>query len=89
MRVFLLLILFCGVLTMRGQYAPAAGEPGTTAISADSSVFSAWANFAEVQRGWINISDTTKGKASGGNAQAVTGKADNNIVALATEVLPS
>ena len=82
MRVFLLLLMFCGVLTMRGQYAPAAGKPGTTAIGADSSVFLAWASSAEIRRGWINISDTTKGKASYGNAQAVTGKADNNTVSL-------
>jgi hypothetical protein len=65
MRVFLLIVLFCGALTIKGQYAPAAGEPGTTAISADSSVFSAWATTAAIQRGWINIADTAKGKAIG------------------------
>ncbi len=42
-----------------GSFAPAAGQPGTTAIHMDSSAFQSWATGIEVQRGLINIADTS------------------------------
>jgi hypothetical protein len=40
-----------------GQFAPPAGQPGTTAIHKDSSAIVAWASGIEVVRGLINISN--------------------------------
>jgi len=64
------------------QYAPPAGEEGSTAIYVDSSVFVAWAWRCDVKRGWINISDTTLGEVSYGNNTDALGKADNSVVSL-------
>ena len=43
----------------QGPYAPAAGQPGSTAIHKDSSIINSWATGIEIARGWVNISDTT------------------------------
>src|ERR1044071_607874 len=52
-------LLFGG--TAFGQsFAPAPGEPGTTAIPMDSSCFVAWANGGTIVRGFIDINDTTE-----------------------------
>ncbi|MBE9467376.1 MAG: T9SS type A sorting domain-containing protein [Bacteroidetes bacterium] len=58
----LLLLLFLVPVTLLGQssFAPAAGEPGSTAIYKDSSVFKTWASQCLVNRGYINIEDTSK-----------------------------
>lgn len=53
-----LLVLFWGQLS--AQYAPGAGQAGTTAVAADSSAIVAWANSCSVIRGFINIEDTTQ-----------------------------
>ena len=42
------------------QFAPPAGQPGTTAIHKDSSAIIAWASGIEVSRGLINISDPSQ-----------------------------
>ncbi len=78
--------LFLSVLLIaaggRAQYAPPAGQEGSTAINVDSAVFVDWANQCDVQRGWVNIADTTLGKAGYGSPLSATGKADNNVVSL-------
>src|SRR5690554_4419820 len=52
---FLLILLR---LTLQAQsYPPAAGQMGSTAISADSPLFVAWATGVEVTRGLIDISN--------------------------------
>ncbi|OIP01789.1 MAG: hypothetical protein AUJ98_03185 [Bacteroidetes bacterium CG2_30_33_31] len=78
-------ILFISLLSAskcEAQYAAAAGQPGSTAIFQDSSIFYQWANFVEVKRGFMNIADTILGKASYGNELSAIGKADNNVVSL-------
>lgn len=40
-------------------YAPAAGETGTTAIAHDSTIIKSWATHVEIERGFVNISDTS------------------------------
>ena len=70
-----------------GQFPPAAGQPGSTAIHADSSCFVSWANNCIVERGYVNISDTNfsvggSNRASYGMPNDATGKADNNLVSL-------
>lgn len=54
------LALFVSGFSFAQSYAPPAGQAGTTAIHLDSSVFVAWATGINVQRGYVQISDTTK-----------------------------
>jgi hypothetical protein len=42
------------------QFAPAAGQPGSTAIHKDSSIIIAWATGVELIRGYINISNPSQ-----------------------------
>lgn len=70
-----------------GQYPPAAGQPGSTAIAADSNVFISWATNCIVVRGYVRLDDTTytvngSNKASWGSDADATGPADNNVVSL-------
>lgn len=51
--IFILLLSTGGV----AQYAPPAGQPGTTAIAKDSSIIVAWATGVEAVRGAIDIAD--------------------------------
>lgn len=62
------------------QYAPPAGQPGSTAIHKDSAVFVAWATDCHVSRGYQNIADTSLGLATVGDSSAATGQAGSNGV---------
>lgn len=55
----IIVILFVLPLGAAAQFAPGAGQAGTTAVFKDSSVFKAWATTCTVNRGFINIEDTT------------------------------
>ncbi len=64
-------------------FAPPVGEPGTTAIHKDSSVFVAWATGVEVTRGFQDIADPSLGFASFGDSTLAIGQADgDSIVSL-------
>jgi len=80
---FLLSVLF-SLYTLHSiaQYAPAAGQAGSTAIHMDSSIIVAWANQCTFTRGWQNISDQSLGKTSVGSQSSAIGKADNNVLSL-------
>jgi hypothetical protein len=65
-----------------GQYAPQAGLAGSTAISAGSSQFVAWATNCAVQRGYMNIANPSLGYASLGDSSLAIGAPDHNIVSL-------
>ncbi|HWB64127.1 MAG TPA: T9SS type A sorting domain-containing protein [Chitinophagales bacterium] len=70
-------------LPVQGQFAPAAGLPGSTAIPKDSSAFVEWATGCDVQRGFMNIADTALGYASVGSNSSALGKAgENGVVSL-------
>ncbi|OFX72146.1 MAG: hypothetical protein A2X12_08890 [Bacteroidetes bacterium GWE2_29_8] len=80
---FLLLLLCFGVIKAQGPYSPAVGQSGSTAISKESSSFVAWATGVELQRGYINIEDTSAkydntNRASFGKASFCLGKALGN-----------
>ncbi len=75
--VFLLLSI-----SIKAQFAPPVGQEGTTAIKADSSIIIGWANNCIVQRGFINIGDTSLGFASFGADSLVQNIADNAVVSL-------
>lgn len=70
------------IASPKGEFAPSASEYGTTAIHMDSSVFVGWVNQVEVQRGWVQISDTTQGKVDAGVVENGTGKPDGSVISL-------
>ncbi len=84
---FLLLATVGFSLANGAVYAPAAGEPGSTAIHKDSAVFTQWATACRVERGYLKISDTTltdndTNRASHGADTNGIGKADGLLVSL-------
>ena len=77
----LLLLLFSGFSAM-AQYAPQAGLPGSTAISAASSMFTGWATSCTLQRGYMDIANKGLGYASSGDSSMAIGEPDGGIVSL-------
>ncbi len=80
-------ILLCCLLMIaylsQAQFAPAANQPGTTAISKDSSCFVAWATGCSIQRGLMDIAKPDSGYASVGDSNSAIGMAQQNgIVSL-------
>ncbi len=57
----------------RAQFPPPAGQPGTTAIAADSSAIVGWATACSLQLGWQDISNPALGVASVGDSSVVVG----------------
>lgn len=75
------LLLVSGLLDRAvAQFAPAVGIEGTTAISADSSVFVAWGSHGQLERGLMKINEPEMGLATFGTESDAYGKAD--LVAL-------
>lgn len=70
--ITILILLFNGIIGFTQSYAPHAGQPGSTAIHKDSNVFVGWATGVSVQRGYIQIDDTTK--TFGGSNRATFGE---------------
>lgn len=63
------------------QFAPQAGQTGSTAIFKDSSAFKSWANSCKLFRGYQNIANPSAGLASVGDENAPLGKAGTTGVA--------
>ncbi len=76
-----LIILFLSNAVV-GQYAPPAGQPGSAAVSADSSLIFQWADSVLVERGLMHISDSAGEPASHGNPQSALGHSDLQVVSL-------
>lgn len=74
MRLFAI-FLICISINCVAQFAPAAGQTGTTAIDGSSSVFVNWANACVVIRGYSNIANAAAGFASAGSESSACGKA--------------
>ncbi|MAY83467.1 MAG: secretion protein [Flavobacteriales bacterium] len=82
MRI-LLTLFSCSILLLckaQGPYAPAVGHANSTAIHMDSSTIVDWATSCSVQRGWVNIADTSLGRVTVGEAHFASGKADQHGV---------
>lgn len=78
-----LYVLFASALFIKAGaqvYPPAAGQPGSTAIHKDSSIFVNWAVSCQVQRGLQDLSDPSLGYATAGDSSLVPGKAGNGTV---------
>jgi Secretion system C-terminal sorting domain len=82
MRARLLLILMLLAVRSVAQYAPQAGLAGSTAIAAGSSQFVGWASGCAVQRGYMDIADTSLGLATVGDTTCAIGIADGSVVSL-------
>jgi len=86
--IIVLQITICNTISSQ-NFASQIGFEGSTAIHKDSSIFVNWACECVVNRGFIDIADTTKthfgtNKASFGNDTLAIGKADGvlNVVSL-------
>ncbi|MCX7650379.1 MAG: T9SS type A sorting domain-containing protein [Flavobacteriales bacterium] len=67
----------------RAQFAPPAGQPGSTAIPQDSSAFVAWATGCTVERGPQDISNLSLGYTTVGDSASAIGPAgQNGVVSL-------
>lgn len=78
----LVCLLFSGEISF-AQFAPPAGQPGTTAIYKDSSAFVTWATGCKVVRGLQDISAPAYGYANVGDSASALGIAGaTGIVSL-------
>ena len=77
-----IVVLLCLLNPVCAQFAPAAHLPGTTAIPADSSIFTDWAAGCSILRGPMNIVNPSLGLASAGDSLAAMGPADDGAVSL-------
>lgn len=80
MRTAFLIAAWLPGLQALAQYPPPAGEPGTTAMHADSSAFVAWATGCTVQRGPMDLGDPAAGLATVGTEAAALGAPDGTAV---------
>jgi len=76
---FLLVFGVWGSVVFAGPYAPAAGEPNSTAIYMDDPNFVAWATGITVQRGYKKIDEPGLGYVSYGDDANALGKADGGL----------
>lgn len=86
-RIFSLLFLSVGVVSVAQTYPPDFGQPGSTAVSPADSRIVAWATGATVQRGFVNISNPAfvhagSNRASVGVDANAIGPANGSIVSL-------
>lgn len=80
----ILLLAFCwSAVSARAQFPPPAGQPGSTAIHKDSSVFVGWAKSCTVVRGPKDVSEPSLGFVSVGDSTSALGPAgENGVVSL-------
>ncbi len=79
---FLFLLVSCFFTRSIAQYAPQAGVPGSTAISATSTVFTGWATQCNVARGYLNIDSPALGAVTSGDSSLAIGAPDHYVVSL-------
>jgi len=86
-RLINIIIMVLSSTCLLAQYAPPVGQSGTTAMYKDSSAFIGWASTCIVERGYINISDTTisyfgSNKTTYGSYLYGSGPADELVISL-------
>ncbi|MGO3182086.1 MAG: T9SS type A sorting domain-containing protein [Aequorivita sp.] len=87
MKKLIWIFSFASIAVNAQSYPPAAGEPGSTAIPADSQSFVAWATGIEVERGHVDISnpefeDNGSNYATYGEPENALGLANSSAVSL-------
>jgi len=81
-------VMACGIsLAAYAQFPPPAGQPGSTAIYKDSTVFISWSDSCIIELGYVNLMDTSfihgiSNKASYGEPADATGYSDDMAVSL-------
>lgn len=80
MKRILLLLLLSASQLLNAQFDPPAGQPGSLAIHMSSPAFVAWANSADVQRGWMQLGVDSLGFVTSGQESYALGKAGENPV---------
>ena len=80
MRKILSIFLVILPLLSVAQFAPPAGQEGSTAINADNPAFVAWATGCVVERGPMRIDKPENGLASYGEEADALGKADDTLL---------
>ncbi|MCF6172106.1 MAG: T9SS type A sorting domain-containing protein [Bacteroidales bacterium] len=81
-KLFIFILLAAVHLVALAQFAPPAGQAGSTAMHSDSTAFVAWAESCVVERGRVNIAEPDAGFVSFGEATDAVGKADTAVVSL-------
>ncbi|TNE78900.1 MAG: T9SS type A sorting domain-containing protein [Bacteroidetes bacterium] len=81
-KLLSIVLLLMAASVARSQYAPRAGQPGSTAIAQDSSAILSWGISCQVNRGLLDVTQPDSGFASIGEASFAVGKADAYIVSL-------
>lgn len=86
-RIIIFTIGILSSASLLAQYAPPAGQPGTTAMFKDSSAFIGWASTCIIERGFVDVSDTTvmyngSNKTTYGSYLYGSGPADEFVVSL-------
>lgn len=81
-KLFVLTVLAFVYCNAGAQFDPAAGVAGSKALHADSTIFISWVNSCEVERGKLNIADTSNALASYGDEVNANGKSDGAVVSL-------
>ena len=64
------------------QFDGPGGTSGSKSIHKDDNAIISWANHCEVERGWLNIADTSKGRVNHGIDSNALGLADGQVVSL-------
>lgn len=83
MKDLFLIICFFSIVNAHAQFAPAAGQSGSTAIYVYSGEFIDWAENVTVSASWQNALDTTLGLVSVGIGSSASGPAmQNGVVSL-------
>lgn len=70
------------VTAVLAQFDPAGGEPGSLAIPSSAGVIVAYADSAFVERGWIEIEDTSMGKVTHGKVEDALGAPDQGVISI-------
>ncbi len=82
MKQLIIIFFLFSVSNAKAQFAPQAGLLGSTAIHKDSAFFVDWASNCTINRGWMNIADTTLGKVTSGTNLSALGIPDADVVSL-------
>ena len=82
MNKLLLVFLVLSNYTFGQSFAPAPGNPGSTAIYKDSSIIIEWASGVQIERGPMDLTNLGLGLASFGLESDAVGIADGIPVSL-------
>jgi hypothetical protein len=81
-RLLSLTILLLQAITVKAQYEPQAPLQGNTAIAQNDSRLVDWAAACTLQRGWLDIADTSLGHPTLGSEADAIGIPANGVVSL-------